>query len=636
MRLRLVAHAVRGTRGSRASQVLEHKWRAPRYDSSLSGTPERNNFVTPAEVCWRREVFGQSATAGCACRPLSKQAQSLTNSQPAASHPLSPSRPMADRSVTLRRDENQARGLGRFALDFLAGRLGEPGEGALRRVELFHLDSIACAVSAIAGGTSAPSVLRAEALEYPCEAAEAAGAVKGDRRRGVPLFGSRGRVMPEKAVVANCSAAREWDANGTNFGYNPRTRAYAAASSATTTSIPSPSPRPSSAGCDGRQTLLAMLLPRRNPRPAGRGLRAQGPQDRPRRARGHRLGRGLWGDARRDGRADRVGHRPGRGPLHSLPRDPRTASSSPIPKAPRPPSAPRWPCSAMQRAMRGFVGPADIFRNPQAIFCLFEPPAEPDASPFDLELPTAGDDFAVMGMHFKLGLYEHQSAGAIQGLIDLLAAHPAAARRPRQAASACGSRSTSRPSASSATRTSATRARGKAPTTRWSTSSPRCCGRRTSRTARVRHGVDRSLATSAQPTDAVDLWRELMLLPADYNDASLFDPLTRSLMEKIEFRHGGPEYDAKYPDGIPTSLEIEHAELGTLLQRAGDVPRRPRPQHERTPRRPARAQGPAAGRTGLARRRRPDGTLHATSADKSAAEIRDLYDFELLRGGETS
>src|SRR5206468_1630359 len=47
-------------------------------------------------------------------------------------------------------------------------------------------------------------------------------------------------------------------------------------------------------------------------------------------------------------------------------------------------------------------------------------------------------------------------------------------------------------------------------------------------------------------------WRELMLLPADYDDASLFDPLTRQLMDKIEFRHGGKEYDEKYPDGIPT------------------------------------------------------------------------------------
>ncbi len=24
-------------------------------------------------------------------------------------------------------------------------------------------------------------------------------------------------------------------------------------------------------------------------------------------------------------------------------------------------------------------------------------------------------------------------------------------------------------------------------------------------------------------------------------------------MQKIDFRHGGPEYDAKYPDGIPTT-----------------------------------------------------------------------------------
>jgi 2-methylcitrate dehydratase PrpD len=30
----------------------------------------------------------------------------------------------------------------------------------------------------------------------------------------------------------------------------------------------------------------------------------------------------------------------------------------------------------MRRAMRGFVGPADIFRNPEAIFCLFGKPAK--------------------------------------------------------------------------------------------------------------------------------------------------------------------------------------------------------------------------------------------------------------------
>jgi 2-methylcitrate dehydratase len=28
-------------------------------------------------------------------------------------------------------------------------------------------------------------------------------------------------------------------------------------------------------------------------------------------------------------------------------------------------------------------------------------------------------------------------------------------------------------------------------------------------------------------------------------------------MDKIEFAHGGPDYDKRYPDGIPTSVVIE-------------------------------------------------------------------------------
>ena len=62
--------------------------------------------------------------------------------------------------------------------------------------------------------------------------------------------------------------------------------------------------------------------------------------------------------------------------------------------------------------MRGFIGPKDIFRNAEAVFCLFQRPAKKGESPFDLVMSRAGDDFSVMGMHFKLGLYEHQSAGA--------------------------------------------------------------------------------------------------------------------------------------------------------------------------------------------------------------------------------
>merc|ERR1719439_204389 len=98
---------------------------------------------------------------------------------------------------------------------------------------------------------------------------------------------------------------------------------------------------------------------------------------------------------------------------------------------------------SMRRAMRGFVGPRDIFRNPEAIFRFFEPTTGakaskdniditlgnkvrwgPGPSPFNLVLTQTGSDFAVMGMHFKLGLYEHQSAGAIQALLDAIQKSP--------------------------------------------------------------------------------------------------------------------------------------------------------------------------------------------------------------------
>ena len=207
---------------------------------------------------------------------------------------------------------------------------------------------------------------------------------------------------------------------------------------------------------------------------------------------------------------------------------------------------------SMRRAMRGFVGPADIFRNPQAIFCLFEPPsAETDASPFDLTLATAGDDFAVMGMHFKLGLYEHQSAGAIQGVIDLIAAEPALLDDPDQLLDmriliyepAFG-----------------------------------IIGDPAKRDPRTRQSADHSMlyivATLLRKAyearragwDGRDGWRRLMLAPADYaeDESALFHPLARRLMQQIDFRHGGPEYDRRYPDGIPTTVELSHAKLGPL------------------------------------------------------------------------
>ncbi len=67
------------------------------------------------------------------------------------------------------------------------------------------------------------------------------------------------------------------------------------------------------------------------------------------------------------------------------------------------------------RAKKGFIGPKDIFRNPESVF-RYNKKTLDDTSPFDLTLGLTGTDFSIMGMHFKMGLYEHQSAGALAGL----------------------------------------------------------------------------------------------------------------------------------------------------------------------------------------------------------------------------
>jgi len=57
-------------------------------------------------------------------------------------------------------------------------------------------------------------------------------------------------------------------------------------------------------------------------------------------------------------------------------------------------------------------------------------------------------------------------------------------------------------------------------------------------------------------TSLDDLWKLLMLEPKDYSQSAINNKVTRALMSKIDFVHGGPEYDKNYPDGIPTSIVI--------------------------------------------------------------------------------
>ncbi|MEM7314779.1 MAG: hypothetical protein AAF497_16660, partial [Planctomycetota bacterium] len=76
---------------------------------------------------------------------------------------------MTAKYKTLSRNENQARGIAQYAIDFCRGDAANPAEEVLKRTEQFHRDSVACAVAALADGTNAPHVLRREAHEYACE-----------------------------------------------------------------------------------------------------------------------------------------------------------------------------------------------------------------------------------------------------------------------------------------------------------------------------------------------------------------------------------------------------------------------------------------------------------------------------------
>lgn len=84
-------------------------------------------------------------------------------------------------------------------------------------MQLFHTDSVLCGISALALRTNAPNLLRDEAINLY--------SVNPDKKTAgnylSKCFGSKLWTHSEKAIVANTSAVREWDANGTVFGYDP-------------------------------------------------------------------------------------------------------------------------------------------------------------------------------------------------------------------------------------------------------------------------------------------------------------------------------------------------------------------------------------------------------------------------------
>jgi 2-methylcitrate dehydratase len=109
----------------------------------------------------------------------------------------------------------------------------------------------------------------------------------------------------------------------------------------------------------------------------------------------------------------------------------------------------------------------------------------------------------------------------------------------------------------------------------------------------------------------------------------LFHPLTRRLMERIEIRHGGPEYDRRYPDGIPTSLEIDHQTLGTLSSGLVMYPEGHARNHSGRLDTLLEHKFRLLAELGVADVR--DLYLRMTNlGEKTADQIATLYDFELL------
>lgn len=526
---------------------------------------------------------------------------------------------VAETHVRLPADSNQALGIARYAIGFLSDDpavRGEPSPAVLERTNLFFTDAVLCGLSALALKTNAPTVLRNEALQYPVN--EHTPLIGKAVRPGATVFGSATPVHAEKAIVANCSAVREWDSNGTNFGYNPalghtagefgHNDFYSVAIAAAQMT-----------GRDGAYALRAMVL-----HDEIRGRLAEVFS-----LKTYKIDHVLHGaiasaavfGAMLGATPEQIESAIGMVVAHAVPfRAIRAGKQLSDSKGASAAISTEFAVLSVKRSMAGFLGPRDVFRNPEAVFRIFEGPGQmfqkvgaasanvkkADASPFDLVLGRAGDDFAVMGMHFKLGLYEHQSAGALQAVIDLLSKSPRLLEN--DGARIARIRITAYEPAFGIIGDPAKRN----PTTRQSAD----------------HSMVYIVATLLRKALGAGRagWTDLMLEPADYHADAINNPRTRALMERIEFAHGGDEYDRNYPDGIPTSVVItddqgaEH-DSGMVMYPAG---------HARNT--TADLKGILAHKFGLLGRivqRNPAGLIARFEdlASRSADEIRDLHDF---------
>ncbi|MEO1584393.1 MAG: MmgE/PrpD family protein [Planctomycetota bacterium] len=458
---------------------------------------------------------------------------------------------MPDTHTHLPADTNQALGIAAYAIEFM--KAGKPDQAVLDKTTLFNTDAAICGLSALALGTNAPTILRNEALQYATPDGDLGPGLGNCKHHGATVFGSQQRVKSEKAILANCAAVREWDSNGTNFGYDPE-RGNTAGEFGHNDFYAVPLAAAQMLGADGATALKGMVL-----HDEIRGRLAEVFSLKTYKV-DHVLHGGIASAATFGAMVgatpEQIESAIGMVVAHAVPfRAIRAGKQLSDSKGSSAAITTEFAITAVKRSMAGFLGPRDIFRNPEAIFRIFEGPGQmfkavnateanttqADASPFDLHLGMTGTDFAVMGMHFKLGLYEHQSAGAIQAVIDLIA------NSPTLLDDANG---------------------GSIKSIRVVAYEPAfgIIGDPAKRNPTTRQSADHSMvyiiatllrkALDKRAAAETFAWNDLMLEPADYAADAINNTRTRSIMDKIEFAHGGPDYDAKYPDGIPTSVII--------------------------------------------------------------------------------
>ena len=431
-------------------------------------------------------------------------------------------------------NSNQALGLGEYCRDFLFAAQCV-SQQTLALTERFHIDSVGCAVSALHHHANACTVLRREALQtHPTTG-----------QKGGICFGAHVAVDTVRSVAANVAAVREWDANGTNFGYD-KNAGHAAGEFGHNDFYPVAIAAGREAGFDGNSTLRMMVLIDE--------IRGRLAEVFPLRKYGiDHVHHGAVACAAAfttalGGCPLQIESAVGLVVAHYVPfRAIRAGDQLSDSKGSSAAFAAETALLAAYRAIDGFQGPRDIFRNPLAIYRLNEP-CRDGLSPFDLNLGESGDAFAIHSMHFKLGLYEHQSASALQSLINLLSITPQIVEDLESIKSIT---ITIYEPAFSIIADPAKRS----PQTRQSADHS------------LPYIIAKTLQKAASNFVAGNVrfgWSELMLLPEDYSNDAITSRGLISLVEKIQIQHGGPEYDSLYPEGIPACVSIVHKQIGKL------------------------------------------------------------------------